>query len=354
MWSRARKAGIVLLISLVGALGLSQGVVFEDLNRNGLRDVGEPGLAGVAVSDGVSVVLTGSDGTFTLPGGEQRNPVFVSPPSGWWTDRFWLPPDAELEFGLYWIPDPQEFSFIQVTDIHLTPESEDNLRQFVAWVNSSARVDFLVVTGDLLMSAERFKSHDQAEAAFQGYLDVMSALEVPLFNVLGNNDCACGLPRDDPYWHKGAYRTLLGPTWYSFNYGRWHFVVLDTNSPTCPTWESLPEEQFGWLEQDLALVSPETPVVLLSHVPLFLCQHFRGLSEALSGHSIMAAASGHLHVTAEYNIKFPQLITGALSGKWWRDGGLSWEGANIDGSPQGYRLFRIRGAEISWEYHRFP
>ena len=94
MWSRARKAGIVLLISLVGALGLSQGVVFEDLNRNGLRDAGEPGLAGVAVSDGVSVVLTGSDGTFTLPGGEQRNPVFVSPPSGWWTDRFWLPPDA--------------------------------------------------------------------------------------------------------------------------------------------------------------------------------------------------------------------------------------------------------------------
>ncbi len=332
------------------AFGASQGVVFEDANRNGVLDLGEKGIAGIPISDGASVSLTGPRGTFEFP---SNRPVFVSPPNGWWTDRFWLPPGKGLHFALYRIDVPTHFRFIQVTDIHLMPKAEGNLRQFVDFANASADIAFVVATGDLLMAAGSLAEHDQVEAAFGEYIDIMSHLEVPLFNVLGNNDCACKLPRDDPYWHKGAYRALLGPTWYSFNYGGWHFVVLDTNHPGCPTWESLPQEQFDWLLQDLALIPPDTPLVLFSHVPLFLCQHFKELLQVLSGHRVKVAASGHLHVTAEFNVKFPQVIAGALSGRWWKGGGLSWEGRNMDGSPQGYELFEVEGGDIHWEYVAF-
>jgi|Deesub1362B_J571_1020462.scaffolds.fasta_scaffold07134_2 hypothetical protein len=344
-----------LVVLTLAVPGLCGGLVFHDQNRNGVLDPGEEGLGGVPVSDGREVVVTSPEGRFDFSAEEPFGPVFVSPPSGWWTARFWLPPGEELLFALYQIDSPSEFSFVQVTDIHLIPQAEANLREFVAGMNQlSPRPAFLVATGDLVMSAERFRERGEVEEAFSSYLGIMASLEVPLFNVLGNHDCACGLPQDDPWWHKGAYRALVGPNWYSFNYGGWHFLVLDTNSEACPPWEALPEEQFDWLKEDLALVPPDTPLVLFSHAPLFVCQGFRRLVEALSEHQVLVAAAGHLHVTDELEVVFPQVVTGALSGSWWRKGGLSWQGPNPDGSPQGFRLFQVHGDEIRWQYIPFP
>ena len=55
----------VLSIVLIAALGVSRtlsaqvsGVVFDDTNRNGAQDAGEPGIAGVAVSNQDAVVTT--------------------------------------------------------------------------------------------------------------------------------------------------------------------------------------------------------------------------------------------------------------------------------------------------------
>src|SRR3546814_11357420 len=43
------------------------GTVFEDGNGNGVRDAGEAGIAGVAVSDGRQVVRTDAQGRYALP-----------------------------------------------------------------------------------------------------------------------------------------------------------------------------------------------------------------------------------------------------------------------------------------------
>lgn len=45
-----------------------QGHVYVDANRNGRYDKGEKLLQGVCVSDGLNVVKTGKDGSFSLPG----------------------------------------------------------------------------------------------------------------------------------------------------------------------------------------------------------------------------------------------------------------------------------------------
>jgi hypothetical protein len=62
--------------------GQSTGVIFDDLNNNGLRDTDEPGLAGIKVGVGRALALTGADGRFTLPPMESGEfPLAITPPS---------------------------------------------------------------------------------------------------------------------------------------------------------------------------------------------------------------------------------------------------------------------------------
>lgn len=59
------------------------GVVYEDLNGNGLRDEGEPGFAGAVVRSGPATVATSADGRFRVPA--TGRPVIDgrSLPAGW-------------------------------------------------------------------------------------------------------------------------------------------------------------------------------------------------------------------------------------------------------------------------------
>lgn len=59
---------VVLLVTVqVGAFSAEQtasGIVFNDQNRNGIRDGGERGVKNVAVSNGRDVVLTNRHGEY--------------------------------------------------------------------------------------------------------------------------------------------------------------------------------------------------------------------------------------------------------------------------------------------------
>src|SRR5262245_53449700 len=60
------------------------GTVFVDLDGDGIRDGGDSGLAGVVVSDGVSVVTTDGAGSYDLVANTSvTRHVFVSLPSGY-------------------------------------------------------------------------------------------------------------------------------------------------------------------------------------------------------------------------------------------------------------------------------
>ena len=60
----------------------ASGTIFEDRNGNRLRDPGEPGLAGVSVSNGLEVVQSGPDGRYSLPIAE-GDVLFVTKPAGY-------------------------------------------------------------------------------------------------------------------------------------------------------------------------------------------------------------------------------------------------------------------------------
>src|SRR5690554_4169102 len=63
---------------------LARGHVFDDQNRNGVRDANEPGIPRVAVSNGEAVVLTDADGYYELPISADSI-VFVIKPRDWMT-----------------------------------------------------------------------------------------------------------------------------------------------------------------------------------------------------------------------------------------------------------------------------
>ena len=59
--------------------GCDSGVVYEDRNANGRRDDGEPGIAGVHLSDGAQLVTTDSAGRYTLPPRDGASQFLIKP-----------------------------------------------------------------------------------------------------------------------------------------------------------------------------------------------------------------------------------------------------------------------------------
>jgi hypothetical protein len=132
------------------------GIVFLDQNVNGVRDLGEPGLARVAVSDQAHVVLTDTIGAFELPAGSGYGMVFVSVPDGFRpVGPFWkrVEEDAPV-FSLARAPTPREFRFLHASDTHLDSLSLPRTRRLLRLVDS-LRPAFVLITGDLIRDALR-------------------------------------------------------------------------------------------------------------------------------------------------------------------------------------------------------
>src|SRR5687767_9230597 len=64
--------------------GTANGTVFEDKNKNGRRDEGEPGIGGVYVSNQLEVAKTDRDGNWKLPHSNDTI-FFVVKPRNWMT-----------------------------------------------------------------------------------------------------------------------------------------------------------------------------------------------------------------------------------------------------------------------------
>src|SRR5689334_16772895 len=62
--------------------GTVSGIIFEDRSGAGRRQAGDPGLAGVMVSNGRDVVRTDASGRYTLPI-EDESIIFVIKPTGY-------------------------------------------------------------------------------------------------------------------------------------------------------------------------------------------------------------------------------------------------------------------------------
>lgn len=249
------------------------GVVFVDRNGNGTRDPGEPGLAGVSLSDQVTVTATDADGHFTLAANGYGY-VFVSEPDGYVVrGTWWRRAEAgELTFALTPVPSLTTFTFVHASDTHISEQNVDRTRRLRALVDS-LKPAFVIITGDLIRDALRVP-----EAEARGYYELLTrelaTFPVPVHTVPGNHDIfgierqSSLVSRSNPVYGKRLHRTVRGPNYYSFTFGGVHFMGLDTvDYDDLWYYGHVDSVQVGWMARDLARIPARMPVVTFNHIP---------------------------------------------------------------------------------------
>jgi outer membrane protein assembly factor BamB len=288
----------LLLLAHSAPAAQIRGRVFVDRNDDGAAGTGEPGLAHVAVSDGRSIVLTSSDGSYSIET-EDAPYVFVSLPRGYRAaGLFYAEADATgpVDFALVEWPESSRDTarFVQVSDTHVTrePDSVRTFREDLAEIDAvEPKPAFVLATGDLVQIGSE-------SAQFEGYVAGSENLVLPLFNLPGNHDLY--EPGGLAHYHR-----YLGPDYYSFNFGGCHFVLVNGNDTSdgdeqapiaqyIATGELPPETpeavgvQHRWILRDLAAAPEGTTVIFATHFlpsPLMLRYFSKlGARAVLSGH----------------------------------------------------------------------
>ncbi len=250
------------------------GVVFADRNGNGTRDAGESGVAGVTVSDQVSVTATDADGRFTLAANGYGY-VFIAQPDGYLVrGTYWrrADPGGELLFALSPVAAVRSFTFVHASDTHVHEQNIDRTRRLRALVDS-LRPAFVLITGDLIRDALRVPEAN-ARAEYDLLTRELAAFTVPVFTVPGNHDIF-GIERHhslvsraNPVYGKRLHRTVRGPNYYSFTYGGLHFMGLDTvDYDDLNYFGHVDSVQVNWMKQDLTRLAAGTRVVTFNHIP---------------------------------------------------------------------------------------
>ena len=157
-----------------------------------------------------------------------------------------------------------EFYFVQLSDTHwgfsgpkVNPEAAGTLKKAVAAVNGlEQKPDFVVFTGDLTHTTDDPKVRRGRMAEFR---DIVGELKVKEVRFLaGEHDAS--LDRGE------AYQEFFGKLYYTFDHKGVHFIVLDNVSDPAA---AIGEAQLAWLKQDLKQLRQDTPIVVLTHRPLF-------------------------------------------------------------------------------------
>ena len=375
-------ASIVALTTAPGAArshsaGIS-GVVFDDTNRNGTRDAGERGVAGVAVSNQDTVVTTDASGAFRLPG-EGTGVIFVSMPNAYRPVGPWWRPANSAEpvsFALTGEQSSTELTFIHASDTHISPASLARTRLLRALVDS-IRPGLLLITGDLVRDALRV-GEEEATGYYELFARERNAFRTPVFTVPGNHE-NFGIERDTshvpathPLYGRGMYHHYFGPDYYSFTRGGVHFVGLNTvDIDDQRYYGHVDSLQIAWLERDLALVPADMPVVTFDHIPFVTT--FEGLNgyndrppapslitvrgktvyrhtvsnagdvlAVLRKHRYVLALGGHLHATEriEYEMTGVRTRFNQISAVVGDSRGAGLE------SISGVTLYRVKNSEI--------
>lgn len=388
------------------------GVVFEDVDEDGVRGTEEPGIAGVSVSNGLEVVRTDASGRYTLPLRDEMV-VFVTKPAD-----YALPLDENKLPQFSYVHQPegspafiQEYEGIAPTgplpeslDFPLLPAERQDSFSFIAfgdlqpytpeeltWVRDSAVADlldsdahFAVAVGDLVGDALDLYPRLQS---------VLGALPFPTLYLPGNHDINFDSPNDR--YSLETYKRSFGAPYYSFDYGQAHFVNFENlvwlDEGYDDTYNGrLTDEQLQWFANDLKHVDPNKLIVLSMHVALSnyndrdLEQHQESNRQRVyqilreGGFDNVLSLAGHSHTLERirpgetYNpgtvtdsdgeevesfgwgtVPFPQYTVGAVAGNWWsgpKDEFGVPTSYQKSGAPKGYMVFEVDGTSYREHY----
>lgn len=285
----------LIIFSFISTFAFAQqtatGYVFEDVNRNGIKDKKEKGIAHISVSNGVEVVQTEADGKYTLPV-QDDNIIFVIKPSQYMTQKnasqlpqfFYnhkpngspkdfkyagVKPSGELpkeiNFPLY--PQKEDANFQILVFGDPQPYDLKEMDYFKRGIinevkNNKKNAVFGISLGDLV--GDNLSLHP-------AYIDAVKELGLPWYNVMGNHDM--NYEAKDDKLSDETFEANFGPNNYAFNYGNVHFIILDDILYPDPRdgksyWGGFRKEQLDFVENDLNHLNPNQLIVLSFHIQL--------------------------------------------------------------------------------------
>jgi hypothetical protein len=312
-------------------------------------------LAEVIISDGFNVVKTNKKGRFELPLNEQARFIFISVPAGYAFPHengiarhyYSLAEKKGGDFNFEIIPLPTDdtnHKFIIWADPQVKNDSdvEQMMRQSVPDVQALIKTMLPgtlvhgIGVGDLV-----WDNHE----LFPKYSEAVAAMQIPFFQALGNHDMDYRLGGDET--SDATFQKIYGPTYYSFNRGQVHYVVLDDVRYLGKEREYdgfISQQQLDWLKQDLSFVPKNRLIIINAHIPVARTKNAAELYALLSGYQVHIM-TGHTH----YNQNIIQdniyeHIHGTVCGAWWTGPICN------DGAPAGYGVYEVKGNKLSWYY----
>ncbi|WP_167609269.1 metallophosphoesterase family protein [Maribellus sediminis] len=266
------------------------------------------------------------------------------------------------------IQESDTFSFVFVTDIHLTEEynAVEGFSQAIDSINKLAP-DFVLTGGDNIMDAIA-QTYEKSDSAFHLFSSTIEKLTMPLYSTIGNHDVfglykKSGVDPNHPEYGKKFYEKRIAKRYYSFDHKNWHFVVLDGIGFTDDRhyYGHVDVEQLKWLKNDLERNGKEKPVVVSIHIPLLsigsqimesptqgmlentIVTNAHDVIKILEQYNTKLVLQGHLHFLEDIEYNGIHYITGgAISAQWWT-------GPNF-GMEEGFVKIDVSGDQFSWEY----
>lgn len=370
------------------------GFVFHDANGNGVRDPGEEGLAGVRVSNGREVLLTNQEGRYELPVDDDTI-LFVIKPRNWMT-----PVDGDNLPRFYYNHKPAgspktHFPGVEPTgplpasvDFPLVPRDEPDSFKLLLFGDTQPRdvKEVEYIAHDVIEEVVAANAHGAALGVTLGDIvfndlsvidplkEVVGLVGIPWYNVLGNHDMNFDATHDK--YSDETFERHFGPSYYSFDHGPVHFVVLDDVIWLPETDKKgkqkgkyvggLDEKQLEFLRNDLDATPKEQLVVLMMHIPLntirekdrqavyrLLEQRPRSLSLSAhthtQGHRFLGEADGYRGAEPHH-----LLVHATVCGSWWSgspdETGIP-HATMSDGAPNGYSVITFDPGRYDIQFH---
>lgn len=349
------------------------------------------GVENVVVSDGAEVTVTNEKGIYQLKSAKKWGYVFISVPSGYEVPSVGVLPQfhralknsadvvERADFKLEKVDGQDSYKIFMLGDMHLANRTGD-LGQFAQFTSDltdymtrhKGEKMYALTLGDMTWDLYWYSN----SYYFPQYLNTINSQikNLQIFHTMGNHDNDFQTRSD--YDAAVKYVDQICPTYYSFNIGKVHYVVMDDID--CSSYDgstsrnyvkSLSAEQLDWLAKDLSYVAKTTPVVVAMHVPVFYpttsgfkIDHDQvntlRLFDILDGYTVRFV-TGHTHilfnVTPDAPIvdghNFREYNSGSVCASWWWSGNLT-PGIHIgtDGTPGGYGIWDVTGTDFQCLY----
>lgn len=183
------------------------------------------------------------------------------------------------------------------------------------WETDLIAPSLMVHVGDLVFGY--MSGANSLEAQYADLVQTMSPVRTPIHYAIGNHEIgATG--------GEALFSRDVGKLWYSFNMGKSHFIIL--NSDCCGDGDkgTLGPEQLEWLKGDLAAASGAANVFVFMHKPMFDNQNNRRGSSwndlamrdevhdmFVKAGNVRAVFAGHIHIYGDVTFDgIPYYITG--------------------------------------------